>query len=275
MKFCLTLIVVVALSAPAHAQTDSMAAGKERSLCGTIGKDGRTALRAAGVIFSAPLRWDGNDWLLASGIVVTTGAVSLLDRDVSTLMDNNRTPLNDDLQKVAVQYGDGLNILVLVAGTYATGLLIDDDWLRETAVLTGTSVLISGTISTLAKMAVGRARPYAGLGNHHFHPFNLKDEFHSFPSGHTMTAFSVSGILAARIKNPWASVGLYGLATLSSVSRLYSRDHWLSDIVFSAAYSTAIAHSIVDWFEKGEGRNADAGLRIVPGPGYVVVRYGF
>ena len=274
MRFAWTLFFTVIFTVPAVAQTDSAAAGEKRSVCGTIEKDAGTALRAAGFIFSAPARWDGKDWLLASGAVVGTGAAFLLDRNVNDVMERNKTRLNDDVQKVVVQYGDGLNILVLSAGAYATGLFIDDDWLRETAFLTGTSVIISGTISTLAKMAIGRARPYADLGNHQFQPFTIKDKFHSFPSGHAMVAFSVSGVLAARINNPWASVGLYGLATLSSVSRLYSRDHWLSDIFFSAVYSTAISRSLVTWYEERGETSGDRGLKVVAGPGCVTLLWG-
>ena len=124
-------------------------------------------------------------------------------------------------------------------------------------------------------MVIGRARPYADVGNHQFRPFTIKDEFHSFPSGHAMVAFSVSGVLAARINNPWASVGLYSLATLSSVSRLYSRDHWLSDIFFSAAYSTAISRSLVNWFEEKGETDSSWGLKVVPGPGSITLLWRF
>jgi membrane-associated phospholipid phosphatase len=85
----------------------------------------------------------------------------------------------------------------------------------------------------------------------------------SFPSGHTTVAFAVSAVLAERIKNPWASVGLYGAATAAAVSRMYTQDHWLSDVVFTAAYTTAIAHAVVKWFEKENEGDAHA-FNIVP-----------
>ena len=74
----------------------------------------------------------------------------------------------------------------------------------------------------------------------------------SFPSGHTTAAFALSAVLAARIKNPWATVGLYGVAAGAAMSRMYTRDHWLSDVVFTAVYTSAVANSVVHWFEKDD-----------------------
>ena len=38
------------------------------------------------------------------------------------------------------------------------------------------------------------------------------DDHHSFPSGHTAAAFSLSTVLAHQIGNDWATAGLYTLA---------------------------------------------------------------
>ena len=193
------------------------------------------------------------------------------DNEVFDLMNRNRTPLNDDITKVAVEYGSGYFAAGLPLVMYGTGFILRDKWVRETAMLMGTTVLLTSALTTVGKIVIGRARPYTGFGRHEFKPFNAHEDFVSFPSGHTTAAFALSAALAARIKNPWVSIGLYGVASAAAVSRLYSHDHWLSDVVFSAAYTTAVANSIVHWFERGDEAGAHTVNVIPSGNGIRVV----
>lgn len=50
-----------------------------------------------------------------------------------------------------------------------------------------------------------------------------------------------SAVLAARIKNSWASMVPH---TAAAVSCMYTHDHRLSDVVFT------VAHTVVKWCEK-------------------------
>ena len=166
-----------------------------------------------------------------------------------------------------MQYGGGVNLIALSAGGYIAGLAFDDRWIRETSFLAGSAILLSGTISTVTKIVVGRARPYTGRGHLTFKPFSFPvEEFASFPSGHTIVAFAFSGVLAERIKNTWASIGLYGLAAACGVSRMYTDDHWISDVLSGAIISVSISHTLVRWFESGGDPCSQSGLNIVPGP---------
>ena len=227
--------------------------------------DGSTALRAAAYVLVAPSRWDAIDLLVAGGVAAGTVGSYLLDVEASDLMERNLSSFNDDLTNIAVEYGSGYLAIGLPVVMYTYGFVSKDNWVRETAVLMGTAVLLTSATITIGKIVIGRARPYTGLGRHEFKPFKGWADFMSFPSGHTMVAFALSAVLAARIKNPWASVGLYGAATAAAVTRMYSRDHWLSDLVFTAAYTTVVAHSIVDWFENGErSGEPKSRLNVVP-----------
>lgn len=228
--------------------------------------DGLKFLRGAGYIFSAPVRWNGSDWLTFGGAVVGTAAVSGLDIDGRLFMQKHQTPGRSDLAQAAQQYGAGVNMIVLSAGGYVAGLALDERWIRETSLLAGSAILIAGTVSTVTKIIVGRARPYTGQGHMTFKPFSFTlEDYASFPSGHTIVAFAFSGVLAERIKNTWASIGLYGLAAACGISRMYTDEHWVSDVVFGAIISFSISHSLVRWFESGEDSSSQNGLRIVPG----------
>ncbi len=229
-----------------------------------IEADGIAFLRMAGHVFSAPARWDGGEWGLAGGLIAGTAGATFLDNDARSMMQRNQTRFNDRVSDVAVQYGSGLTMLLVAAGGYTAGLAFGEDWIRETSLLGGTAIVLAGTISTVSKFAMGRARPYKGEGRFRFRPFSFNDGYVSFPSGHTIVAFAVSGVLAERIKNPWASVGLYGLAAATGFSRMYTDDHWFSDVLFGAIISISVSRSLVQWYERESDRGKEGGLRLVP-----------
>lgn len=261
-KYFAYLLFAFSLYPPiGFAQTDT--SGHTSVTC-LVEHDAMTFVKGAGHIFSAPARWDSGDWMMAGGTAVVSVASAGLDNDAAAFMRRNQSPLNDKLEKAGTAYGDGVVIGGVVAGGYIVSLLIRDDWLRETTLLAGSAIIYSATISTVTKMVVGRARPYMDQGHGEFKPFIGDEGNWSFPSGHTIVAFSFSSVLAARIKNPWATVGLYSAAGLCSASRMYSRNHWLSDVVFGALYASAIGRSLVSWQEGNDASRPEPGWSVMP-----------
>ena len=59
---------------------------------------------------------------------------------------------------------------------------------------------------------------------------------HSFPSGHTTTAFLGAHILFREYKavSPWIGAAGYGVALATASMRIINRKHWLSDVVTGA-----------------------------------------
>ncbi len=92
------------------------------------------------------------------------------------------------------------------------------------------SLLLSGAITQTLKHIFGRPRPnYAFDGVAEFSFFNLSSNFHSFPSGHASTIFTISiflSILLPRIKYLFIF-----LACLVALSRIVVGAHFFSDIV--------------------------------------------
>jgi membrane-associated phospholipid phosphatase len=77
-------------------------------------------------------------------------------------------------------------------------------------------------------------RPYfylKSIPSFHAIPDFLYYEYHSFPSGHTASAFALATLLSFSIKNkPIASIGLLGAACLVGFSRTYLSQHFLVDV---------------------------------------------
>jgi hypothetical protein len=90
----------------------------------------------------------------------------------------------------------------------------------------------------------------------------LQDERASFFSGHCAIAFSMSTILSRRIGNPFASLGLYALATTTAFGRMYADRHWFSDVFIGTVLGVLIGNSIVGWEE--ERQKPQSGLSLVP-----------
>ena len=68
---------------------------------------------------------------------------------------------------------------------------------------------------------VGRARPVANLGKDTFDPFNSSRNFHSFPSGHALLAFTNAYAIGKQFKNPWVKAGIYTVGAIPGISRVW------------------------------------------------------
>lgn len=64
---------------------------------------------------------------------------------------------------------------------------------------------------------------------------------HSFPSGHTTTAFAFFSLMALTFKRPTISVFALLAAIAVGFSRVYLMMHWVGDVMAGAALGTAIA----------------------------------
>lgn len=93
-------------------------------------------------------------------------------------------------------------------------------------------MLVSDAFSAVLLTAMVRSLKSAGQVTR---PDNT--DRHSFPSGHTATAFLTATLLHkeyGRTRSPWYSVGGYVCATATGLSRMINNKHWLSDALAGA-----------------------------------------
>ena len=81
---------------------------------------------------------------------------------------------------------------------------------------------------------------------------------HSFPSGHTATAFMTATMFNKEYehKSPWIGVGAYSMATVTGLMRMANNKHWLSDVLTGAGIgilSTEIGYYLADLIFKEKG----------------------
>lgn len=103
------------------------------------------------------------------------------------------------------------------------------------------SQCLSVAFARISKVLFGRARPdiFLKKGIFGFHGLEWDHHYHSFPSGHTLTAFTLATSLSYIF--PRHRILFYFLAALLSLSRPLLLDHYLSDVVATASIGIIIA----------------------------------
>lgn len=81
---------------------------------------------------------------------------------------------------------------------------------------------------------------------------------HSFPSGHTATAFMTATMMHKEYgeRSPWYSIGAYSVATATGLTRMANNKHWLSDVLAGAGFgilSTELGYFLADLIFKDKG----------------------
>ena len=190
-------------------------------------------------IWTAPFHRHERDarWLVPLGL--TAGVFFATDRRTAGALEDDdraRLQISKRLSYLGSIYGTG----GVALGFYLVGRARHDERARETGLLAGEALIDSGIVSGLLKAATARRRP-------RFHPdtgefFEGGD---SFPSGHSIAAWSVATVVANEYHDRrLVQVGAYGLAAAVSVSRYTGHNHFLSDVLVGSALGYGIGRYV-------------------------------
>lgn len=194
----------------------------------------KNILRDQKAIWTAPFHLERKDakWLVPSGI----GLMTLFTTDRIT-GDEIGEP-NDQLTASRVMsYGGSIYVLAPVAATfYLLGRGRNDARERETGLLSAEAMVDSLIVSSALKEITQRARPLDG---------NERSEFfdggNSFPSGHSIQAWSVATVVANEYhKHRLVPFLAYGLAGAVSVARVTDHKHYISDVLVGSGLGYGI-----------------------------------
>ena len=201
-----------------------------------------TALEDTKLYFTAPLRWDEEDWLYFGGTLAAVGAAHQFDQRVRTHFATGSYAVLDGKDRNSLR--DAVPALALIAGTWAyAGYLGDSDGYRE-----GWSLIEAGVLSTASGMilglAAGRERPDATLSSNQW-----RRGGDSFPSLHASAAFAIGTVFAESGNDEYRWVRRivgYGIAGATAYVREKDNVHWLSDTVAGAALGIATARFVLN-----------------------------
>ena len=151
-------------------------------------------------------------------------------------------------------------------GLYAVGRLTGNERMADLGWHGTEAIIVGMVVTTTGKAIFGRARPLVDLEN----PTNFKlgrgfrhEEYRSFPSGHSLTAFAAAAAVTAETGRWWPKqqwligTAMYGGATLMGVSRMYNNKHWASDVMMGAAIGTFAGRKIVQYHHSHPNNKLD------------------
>ena len=206
--------------------------------------------KGVGYSYARPFHWEGKQLAQFGAVVGGTGLIYLSDDNTSRFIRNNRESVPKWIRDYGTFYGSPENNYIATSGVYLAGLITKNKKLRRTGVLLISSATSAGLLQQVLKSFVGRARPVANLGKDTFDPFNSSRNFHSFPSGHSLLAFTNAYAIAKQFKNPWVKAGIYTVGAIPGISRVWDGQHWLSDMIFAFAISVATVESIDHYLDR-------------------------
>jgi membrane-associated phospholipid phosphatase len=215
------------------------------------------ALEDTKLYFSAPLRWDEEDWLAFGGALVAIGAAHQFDSKVRDhFATGSKAVLNGGQDKNSLR--DAAPTVALIAGTGLYAAFIrDSDGYRETWSLLEAG-LLSGTTAEVLGLAGGRERPDATTS-----PNQWRHGGDSFPSLHVSTAFAIGTVFAESGNDEYRWIRRiigYGVAGVTGYERINENVHWLSDTVAGAALGIATARFVLN----RQNSEAHASLQFEP-----------
>lgn len=160
-------------------------------------------------------------------------AFMLLDQPLQEFVQRGRSGSKDDLSATIRHFGQIEVYGTVTAGLMAAGLVTGNDKLTRSGGRLAATLAFTGAAGMAGKLLTGRSRPENAPGDaDDFVPLSGQA---AMPSGHTAMAFAFATALSDDINSPWATVGLYTLATGVGWSRINDNRHWLTDVAAGAA----------------------------------------
>jgi len=210
--------------------------------------------------------------------VLAKGNCQPCDPDGVNAFDRTAIGFHDEAAGTASDIGAvGLPLLA------AMGSFIDVEpfgWSAalEDVVLVAEAVAISGAVNQVVRNAITRPRPFMYVADTAEENGRSHENFHSFYSGHTTTAFSASIAFAylfsvRRPESPWR-YAVWGIAIAAAsavgVCRVLAGAHFWTDVIAGAVAGSAFGVLTPALHLRGERRNGREGpqARAVAGPGY-------
>ena len=188
--------------------------------------------------------------LIISGVFLTYVAYTQWDISVAyTCRGLSRSVL--DIAEIITTAGDSKWYFILFVPAFLIFYFIlkNKNWSMKMLFLV-IAISASGLINILIKWIAGRNRPI-NLFNHGlfgFDYFRASYELNSFPSGHSVTAFSLAAALS--ILFPRFGVLAFIPATAIALSRVIITSHYVSDIIAGALIGTVCTLAVKYYFDR-------------------------
>jgi membrane-associated phospholipid phosphatase len=225
-----------------------------------------------------PLVTADDAWIVG-GFAAATIVAMPFDERLAEWMQLPRQQMNGTLKATATTFRvlADPGTVIISGGLWVAGRLSHHRTMADVGLHSAEAIAVSGVVGWAIKGIAGRARPRVNIRDpQNFRVgrgFGAAGDYQSFPSGHTLAAFSLASAVTAEAGHFWGGeqtlIGVltYGGATLSGLSRMYNNAHWASDVVLGAGLGTLAGLAVVRWQHGHPGNWVDRtllGLSVAP-----------
>lgn len=225
-----------------------------------------TLLKDTKLYFTAPLRWNIDNWSAFGGTVLAIGVAHEYDDRIRTHFTAGSASALDGKDRHSMR--DALPAVAIIAGTWTAAALLDDSAGRYEAWSMVEAAGFSSVSTYLLKYATGRERPNETSRNDEW-----RSGGDSFPSLHASAAFAIGTVLAESGGEDYRwirrAIG-YGVAGATAYVRVHDNVHWASDVVAGAAIGIASAHFVMN---RQEATTKKMAWGVAPANGGVMLTY--
>jgi membrane-associated phospholipid phosphatase len=184
------------------------------------------------------LRVRGRDAVALAGAAVAVALIWLLaDARVTAWAEGVNSESVEDAIRFVNRLGGGMNPALVVLFFLLAGVAYRHRRWVVIAVAMVYAGAGAGLVVQLVKFLVGRTRPELWLGPFH----HARAAASSFPSGHTVGAFALAGVLLWFARAPLLRLAAVAAAIAVGLARVLAFRHWTSDVVASALAGLLIA----------------------------------
>ena len=190
-------------------------------------------------IWTSPFRLHSGDGRWLAPFVIGTGALMATDRMTGDEMAEASNGVRH-ASRIISYGGSTYGVGAVALSFYALGRAKNDERARETGLLGAEALIDTGIVVTALKEIAQRARPMSGRDRSEFF-----DGGSSFPSGHSIQAWSLATIVANEYHDhPMVQIAAYGIASAVSLSRFTGRNHYLSDVLVGSGLGYGIGRYV-------------------------------
>ena len=223
-------------------------------------------------VLSQPLHYDWKDWTVFGGVAAVTTLSFVYDDEIYDFVDGTfENEKWNTASKCTDVFGEEYFILPSLALTYTIGAVGEDCRLKNMSLAALQSFVYAEVASAGLKVLTCRLRPSevnsqrsminsqqpiangqqsTVNGQTWLGPFKSFKST-SFPSGHAMRSFALATTVAGFYpEKKWVGLVSYSLATMTSLGRVVSKEHWASDVIVGAALGYFIGRGVVKFNEK-------------------------
>jgi PAP2 superfamily len=233
--------------APRPQSTNAAAAGLNDHEEVTLRHTPVNILKDQAAIWTSPVRIREHNLAVLIPLVLATTVTITADHQVMSSSRLDDASLNSHAETAS----NGLlgGFVAAPAIIYGLGHIRHDDHAAESGILGGEAIVDSLVVDEVMKAVTMRQRPTLNSAKGKFFQTSVGLDS-SFPSTHSMLAWSSAAVIASEYNGPMTKITAYGLATGLSLTRVLAKQHFPSDVLVGSAVGWLVGRYVFHKHQK-------------------------